>query len=95
MAPAQDELGQAIETTHFSTPICPVYQNVSASAVVDPSEIKSNLLSQLTAPVRWTQSVQQMIQDGAAAFIEVGPGNVLQGLVKKIDRSAGTEKAAL
>jgi len=95
MAPAQDELGQAIETTHFSTPICPVYQNVSASAVVDPSEIKSNLLSQLTAPVRWTQSVQQMIQDGAAAFIEVGPGNVLQGLVKKIDRSVGTEKAAL
>ena len=95
MAPAQDELGQAIETTHFSTPICPVYQNVSASAVVDPSEIKSNLLSQLTAPVRWTQSVQQMIQDGAAAFIEVGPGNVLQGLVKKIDRSAETEKAAL
>ena len=95
MAPAQDELGQAIETTHFSTPICPVYQNVLASAVVDPSEIKSNLLSQLTAPVRWTQSVQQMIQDGAAAFIEVGPGNVLQGLVKKIDRSVGTEKAAL
>lgn len=95
MAPAQDELGQAIETTHFSTPICPVYQNVSASAVVDPSEIKSNLLSQLTAPVRWTQSVQQMIQDGAAAFIEVGPGNVLQGLVKKIDRSVGTEKAVL
>ena len=95
MAPAQDELGQAIETTHFSTPICPVYQNVLASAVVDPSEIKSNLLSQLTAPVRWTQSVQQMIQDGAAAFIEVGPGNVLQGLVKKIDRSAGTEKAGL
>ena len=95
MAPAQDELGQAIETTHFSTPICPVYQNVSASAVVDPSEIKSNLLSQLTAPVRWTQSVQKMIKDGAAAFIEVGPGNVLQGLVKKIDRSAGTEKAGL
>lgn len=95
MAPAQDELGQAIETTHFSTPICPVYQNVTASAVVDPSEIKSNLLSQLTAPVRWTQSVQQMIQDGASEFIEVGPGNVLQGLVKKIDRQAQTQKASL
>jgi len=95
MAPAQDELGQAIEATHFAKPICPVYQNVTASAVVDPAAIKSNLLTQLTAPVRWTQSVQQMIQDGATHFIEVGPGNVLQGLVKKINREAQTEKAGL
>jgi [acyl-carrier-protein] S-malonyltransferase len=95
MAPAQDELGQAIEATHFAKPICPVYQNVTASAVMDPVAIKSNLLTQLTAPVRWTQSVQQMIQDGATHFIEVGPGNVLQGLVKKIDREAQTEKAGL
>jgi [acyl-carrier-protein] S-malonyltransferase len=95
MAPAQDELGQAIEATHFAKPICPVYQNVTASAVIDPVAIKSNLLTQLTAPVRWTQSIQQMIQDGATQFIEVGPGNVLQGLVKKIDRAAQTEKAAL
>ncbi len=95
MAPAQDELGQAIEATHFATPSCPVYQNVTASAVLDPVAIKSNLLTQLTAPVRWTQSVQQMIQDGATHFIEVGPGNVLQGLVKKIDREAQTEKAGL
>ncbi len=95
MAPAQDELGQAIEATHFAKPICPVYQNVTASAVVDPAAIKSNLLTQLTAPVRWTQSVQQMMQDGATHFIEVGPGNVLQGLVKKINREAQTEKAEL
>ena len=95
MAPAQDELGQAIEATHFAKPICPVYQNVTASAVVDPAAIKSNLLTQLTAPVRWTQSVQQMMQDGATQFIEVGPGNVLQGLVKKINREAQTEKAEL
>lgn len=95
MAPAQDELGQAIEATHFAKPSCPVYQNVTASAVIDPAAIKSNLLSQLTAPVRWTQSIQQMIKDGATHFIEVGPGNVLQGLVKKIDRSAQTEKAGL
>jgi [acyl-carrier-protein] S-malonyltransferase len=95
MAPAQDELGQAIEATHFAKPICPVYQNVTAYAVMDPAAIKSNLLTQLTAPVRWTQSVQQMIQDGATHFIEVGPGNVLQGLVKKINREAQTEKAGL
>ncbi len=95
MTPAQDELGQAIEATDFAKPICPVYQNVTASAIVDPATIKSNLLTQLTAPVRWTQSVQQMIQDGATQFIEVGPGNVLQGLVKKIDREVQTEKAGL
>jgi [acyl-carrier-protein] S-malonyltransferase len=95
MAPAQEELGRAIEATNFAQPICPVYQNVTAAAVEDPVAIKSNLLAQLTAPVRWTQSVQQMIQDGATHFVEVGPGNVLQGLVKKINRDAQTEKAEL
>ena len=95
MAPAQDELGKAIEATEFAPPICPIYQNVTAEAVTDPGAIKSNLLSQLTAPVRWTQSVQQMIRDGASGFIEVGPGNVLQGLVKKIDRGVQTQKASL
>ena len=95
MAPAQEELGRAIEATNFAQPICPVYQNVTAAAVEDPAAIKRNLLAQLTAPVRWTQSVQQMIQDGATHFIEVGPGNVLQGLVKKINREAQTEKAEL
>src|SRR5690606_553211 len=83
-----EELAAGIEQTNFSKPICPVYQNVTASAVTDPAEIKSNLIIQLTAPVKWTQSVQQMIKDGAKQFIEVGPGNVLQGLVKKIDREA-------
>jgi len=95
MAPAQEELGRAIEATNFAQPICPVYQNVTAAAVEDPAAIKRNLLTQLTSPVRWTQSVQQMIQDGATHFIEVGPGNVLQGLVKKINREAQTEKAEL
>jgi [acyl-carrier-protein] S-malonyltransferase len=90
MKPAEEELAKAIEETHFSTPICPVYQNVNAQAVSDPAEIKANLLKQLTAPVRWTQSVQQMIADGATKFVEVGPGKVLQGLVRKIDRSAET-----
>ncbi len=86
MEPAREELAAAIEATHFSEPSCPVYQNVTALAVSDASEIKKNLITQLTAPVRWTQSVQQMIADGATLFIEVGPGNVLQGLVKKIDK---------
>jgi [acyl-carrier-protein] S-malonyltransferase len=93
MAPAREELAAAIEKTNLHTPICPVYQNVTAHAVSDPTEIKKNLIAQLTAPVRWTQSVQQMIADGAKEFIEVGPGNVLQGLVKKIDREAVTSKA--
>lgn len=84
MKPAEDELAQAIEQTHFNTPICPVYQNVSAEAVSDPSLIKSNLLKQLTAPVKWTQCVQAMVADGATQFSELGPGKVLQGLVKKI-----------
>lgn len=94
MEPAREELAKAIENTTFSTPICPVYQNVTATAVSDPAEIKKNLIIQLTAPVRWTQSVQQMIADGATLFTEVGPGNVLQGLIKKIDREAQTASAS-
>lgn len=94
MEPAREELAKAIENTTFSTPICPVYQNVTATAVSDPAEIKKNLIVQLTAPVRWTQSVQQMIADGAILFTEVGPGNVLQGLIKKIDREAQTASAS-
>jgi len=93
MQPAREQLAQAIENTFFSAPICPVYQNVTAKAVSDPLEIKENLIIQLTAPVKWTQSVQQMIQDGAKEFIEVGPGNVLQGLVKKIDKNVSTASA--
>ena len=86
MEPAREELAAAIEATNFSAPICPVYQNVTAKAVSDPSQIKKNLIIQLTAPVRWTQSVQQMIADGATLFTEVGPGKVLVGLVNKIDK---------
>lgn len=93
MKPAQEKLAAAIEATHFNTPRCPVYQNVTTTAVSNPEEIKHNLNKQLTAPVKWTQSVQQMIKDGADEFIEVGPGKVLQGLVKKIDRSAATASA--
>ena len=93
MEPAREELASAIENTVFSQPICPIYQNVTAKAVVEEAEIKSNLISQLTAPVRWTQSVQQMILDGATLFTEVGPGKVLQGLVRKIDREAQTVSA--
>ncbi len=95
MEPAKEELAAAIENTLFSNPICPIYQNVSTTAIIDPSEIKKNLMSQLTAPVKWTQSMQQMIADGATTFVEVGPGNVLQGLLRKIDRSIATEKAVL
>jgi len=90
MEPAREELAAAIEATTFSTPICPVYQNVTASAVSDPNEIKKNLIIQLTAPVKWTQSVQQMIKDGATLFTEIGPGKVLTGLVSKIDKEAVT-----
>lgn len=93
MEPAREELAAAIEATTFSTPICPVYQNVTASAVSDPAEIKANLITQLTAPVKWTQSVQQMIADGATSFTEVGPGKVLMGLINKIDKSVETIKA--
>jgi len=90
MEPAREELATAIEATTFSTPICPVYQNVTANAVFDADEIKKNLIIQLTAPVKWTQSVQQMIADGATLFTEVGPGKVLSGLIGKIDRDAVT-----
>jgi len=86
MEPAREELAIAIENTTFSSPTCPIYQNVTATAIRDEAVIKTNLINQLTAPVRWTQSVQQMITDGANTFIEVGPGKVLQGLVKKINR---------
>jgi [acyl-carrier-protein] S-malonyltransferase len=95
MEPAREELAAAIEATKFSKPNCPIYQNVTANAVSDEASIKRNLISQLTAPVRWTQSVQQMIADGATLFTEVGPGNVLQGLVKKINREAQTASATL
>lgn len=88
MEPAREELAAAIEATQFSTPICPVYQNYDARPHSDIVEIKANLISQLTAPVRWTQSVQQMVSDGAVEFVECGPGKVLQGLVKKIHREA-------
>ena len=87
MEPAREELAAAIEETEFKKPICPIYQNVTTFAVTEPSEIKKNLIFQLTAPVKWTQSVQNMIKDGATEFVEVGPGKVLQGLVKKIDRN--------
>ena len=86
MEPAREELALAIENTVFSTPICPVYQNVTATAVSDANEIKKNLITQLTAPVKWTQLVQQMIADGATSFTEVGPGKVLVGLVAKINK---------
>lgn len=95
MEPAREELATAIEETRFGTTSCPIYQNVSTFAVTDPSEIRENLIFQLTAPVKWTQSVQNMIKDGARSFIEVGPGNVLQGLVKKIDRNVETSSASL
>ncbi|MBV5262388.1 ACP S-malonyltransferase [Synechococcus moorigangaii CMS01] len=84
MEPAREELALAIDNIDFNTPICPIYQNVSASAERNPKKIKENLISQLTAPVRWTQSVKQMVADGATHFTEVGPGKVLQGLVKKV-----------
>ena len=92
MEPAREELAAAIEATTFSTPTCPVYQNVAASAVSNPAEIKANLITQLTAPVKWTQSVQQMIADGATSFTEFGPGKVLMGLVGKIDKTVETIK---
>lgn len=93
MEPAREELAKAIKNTRFATPICPVYQNVTTFAVTDPEKIKENLIFQLTSPVKWTQSVQNMVADGATKFIEVGPGNVLQGLVKKIHKDAVTEAA--
>jgi len=86
MEPAKEQLQKAIEATTFNTPICPVYQNVDGKSHSDPNEIKQNLIDQLTSPVRWTQTVQNMIADGAVSFTEIGPGKVLQGLVKKINR---------
>lgn len=93
MEPAREELAAAIEATHFNDPICPVYQNVPANAVSDAATIKQNLITQLTAPVKWTQSVQQMIADGATSFTEVGPGKVLVGLVNKINKDVTTLSA--
>ncbi len=93
MEPARKELAAAIESTTFKKPICPIYQNVSTFAVTNPEEIQKNLIFQLTAPVKWTQSVKNMIKDGATEFIEVGPGKVLQGLVKKIDRNVEVSSA--
>jgi [acyl-carrier-protein] S-malonyltransferase len=93
MEPAREELAAAIEATTFNTPICPVYQNVTANAVSSADDIKKNLILQLTAPVKWTQSVQQMIKDGATSFTEVGPGKVLVGLVNKIDKEIETISA--
>ena len=86
MEPARVELEAAINATHFNTPVCPVYQNVTAKGVTNPEEIKKNLIAQLTAPVRWTQTVEQMLADGADHFTEVGPGKVLQGLIKKVNK---------
>jgi [acyl-carrier-protein] S-malonyltransferase len=91
MDPARVELAQAIENTTFATPVCPVYQNVDAKPHTDPAEIKANLLVQLTAPVRWTQSVENMVADGATHFTEVGPGTVLQGLISKIAKEVEVE----
>jgi [acyl-carrier-protein] S-malonyltransferase len=90
MEPAREELAAAIESTTFSKPVCPVYQNVSAQPTSDPNVIKQNLIAQLTAPVKWTQIVQNMIAGGATSFTEIGPGTVLQGLVKKVDRNMVT-----
>lgn len=86
MKPAEEKLAAAIEVTQFQKPLCPVYQNATAEPATDPDLIKKNLIAQLTAPVKWTQSVQRMIADGATEFVEMGPGKVLQGLVRKIDR---------
>ncbi|WP_428741316.1 ACP S-malonyltransferase [Tenacibaculum sp.] len=94
MEPAREELAAAIEETTFSEPICPVYQNVVAKAVTNPAEIKENLIAQLTAPVKWTQCVQAMIADGGTEFVEVGPGKVLQGLMRKIDRNVAASGAS-
>lgn len=87
MEPAREELQAAIETTRFHSPVCPVYQNVNAKAVMDGEEIKKNLIDQLTSPVRWTQTIQNMVTDGASTFTEAGPGKVLQGLILKIDKN--------
>jgi [acyl-carrier-protein] S-malonyltransferase len=91
MEPAKEELATAIQKTTFHRPVCPVYQNVVAKAVIEPDQIKQNLIDQLTGPVRWTQSIEAMIRDGATKFTEVGPGKVLQGLISKIDKTVQVE----
>ncbi|MFA5618909.1 MAG: ACP S-malonyltransferase [Weeksellaceae bacterium] len=94
MKPAEDELAEAIHQTEFKKPVCPIYQNVSTHGETDPEEIKKNLLAQLTSSVRWTQSIRNMLTDGAKEFVEVGPGNTLQGLIKKIDKEVIIGSAA-
>ncbi len=93
MEPAKQELAQAIDQTRFNKPTCPVYQNATAAASSDPEQIKANLIKQLTSPVKWTQTVENMIQHGASSFTEVGPGKVLQGLIKKVDRKMTVQSA--
>ena len=95
MEPAREKLAKAIRQTNLAKPVCPVYQNAVAQGVTDPDRIKENLIAQLTAPVKWTQSIQQMITDGGTEFIEIGPGKVLTGLMRKIDRSVSASKAEL
>jgi [acyl-carrier-protein] S-malonyltransferase len=95
MEPAREELASAIEETKFSTPICPVYQNVNAQSVTDPEVVKQNLVAQLTGPVKWTQIMQNMLTDGCKEVVEVGPGKVLQGLFKKVDREIPTNSASI
>lgn len=95
MEPAKVELEEAIRNTHFHNPLCPVYQNINARPSIDPDEIKANLVAQLTSPVRWTQTIKNMISDGATSFTEVGPGKVLQGLIKKINKDVATDGASL
>jgi len=95
MESAKKELESAIVATEIKSPVCPVYQNIDAKPYTDSAHIKANLIAQLTGPVKWTQTMQRMLQDGATQFIEVGPGNVLQGLVKKVDRAMQTESATL
>jgi len=95
MEPAREELASAIEETKFSTPICPVYQNVNAQSVTDPEVVKQNLVAQLTGPIKWTQMMQKMLTDGCKEVVEVGPGKVLQGLFKKVDREIPTNSASI
>jgi [acyl-carrier-protein] S-malonyltransferase len=95
MEPAKVELETAIDQTEISEPVCPVYQNVAALPVKDPQKIKENLKMQLTAPVKWTQTIKNMLADGAETFIEVGPGKVLQGLIRKVDQDVVTESAQI
>ncbi len=94
MEPARKQLQQAIEGTHFNTPSCPVYQNVVARGIIDKEEIKQNIIDQLTSAVKWTQCVQAMIADGAAKFIEVGPGKVLQRLIQKINKEVALDSVS-